>query len=184
MKLKQLSHPDLVWIDIETTGLDPVVGRPLEIAMIITDKNLTEKHRRTAVIHWPDDVIDSMELSDVVREMHLKNGLWREVSESARSLMSVDQSFANDLAMRYGNGPKPPLAGSTISFDRAWIQVWFPLVASKLHYRNVDVSTLKELLLRWSPNDVPETPDEEHRAESDIVASIMALDHYRSILAS
>lgn len=179
MSAKPPSHPDLVWVDIETTGLDPAHGRPLEIAVYFTDKNLNLKWGLTGVIHWSEAELASIPINDYVREMHTANGLWNEVAESKESILSVDQEIARALAV-YGNGPKPPLAGSTISFDRAWLSEWFPLTVSRLHYRNVDVSTLKELALRWRPDAVLETDDEAHRAQPDVEASILALKHYRA----
>jgi oligoribonuclease len=171
----------LVWLDLETTGLDPRIDSVLEVAAVVTDDDLREVARFERVIHH--EGIDRLaelrpESEDatfakaaagidvVVARMHTANGLWRAIAESTHLLSDVDgdlAAFLRQYAVKVetlvdsvtGDSVKrvikPQLAGSTISFDRSFLVEDLPLAHAELHYRNVDVTTLNELARRFWP---------------------------------
>jgi oligoribonuclease len=171
----------LVWIDCEMTGLD--LGRDLliEVAALVTDPDLTILGEGVdLVIHAPDEVLDGM--VDVVRDMHAKSGLTDAVRASA---ITVTQ--AEDMIMEYVTGYAPqagtaPLCGNSIATDRGFLARDMPRLDSHLHYRMIDVSSIKELCRRWYPRTYFGQPAKglAHRALADIKESIRELDYYRS----
>lgn len=168
----------LTWIDLETTGLDPKEGYPLEVAMVITTDDLQELVTYTSPIWVYPPSLDST-LDPYVRMMHLDNGLLAEIP-SAPNLRDVEKEMVR-LYRASAIDHALPLAGSTISFDREWLKEHFVNFAPLLHYRNVDVSTLKELNRRW--RFAPEWPKKEaHRALDDIQDSIEELRYYKQAL--
>lgn len=178
------SNPKLVWMDFETTGLDPRKGLPLEVAVVLTEPDLTTIWEQSFVIHWSLTELPLKELSPFILDMHSKNGLLDEVYRSGWDIKEVDIRVSDLIQNEFEIGDlKPPLAGSTISFDRSWLEVWMPDTTSVLHYRNFDVSTFKEAARRWKPEVALPTPETEaHRALPDIRESIEAARHYRDSL--
>ena len=179
----------IVWTDLETTGLKPtdLGAQPLEIAIIITDDDLELIAEMQQVIRFDISHFDSMQwdMYPAVREMHEANGLFDECL-TAPSYDSVRRRVV-DFLSEHLNGEKPPLGGSTISFDRAWLGEFFPDALELLHYRNIDVSGIKELVKRWRPDvyaayfdSVPE--NKAHRAHDDILETLREINLYREML--
>jgi len=168
----------LVWLDMEMTGLDPETCVPVEVALILTTSDLEEGETYHAVIHQPDTALESM--NDFVRDMHTKNGLLAKVGESRTTLAEADAALAALVAKTCEEG-EALLAGNSIHQDRRFVERYFPLLEKRLHYRMVDVSTLKELVRRWYGEDaVFPKPDSDHTALADARQSIAELAFYRS----
>ena len=172
----------LVWIDMEMTGLDPTRDRVLEIATIVTDSDLNVLAEGPClVIHQPDDVLAGMD--DWNQRTHGASGLIERVRASTTT---VEQAQAQTIAfLRRHCGPRSaPLAGNSVHQDRRFLARWMPDLEAFLHYRIVDVSTVKELAARWFPTRFAGRPPkaENHRALEDIRASIDELRYYREAL--
>lgn len=176
-------HQPLVWIDLEMTGLDPDVDVIVEIATIVTDGSLEQvEHGPDLVVAAPDAALDGM--AEVVQRMHTASGLLGEVRATDRTVADAEQVTLDFIR---GHVPAPsiaPLAGNSVHADRAFLRRYMPTLEAHLHYRNVDVSTLKELARRWRPALLDQAPDkhERHRALDDIVESIAELRFYRDAL--
>lgn len=175
---------NLVWVDLETTGLDPENGVPLEIAVIVTDPDLKELEVVEAVI---SQNIYLNALDPWIVNTHTQNGLLAEVvSPESRESAAIDRELER-LLLRSDLWPnaqwKPPLCGSSIAFERAWLKVHFPKFFARLSYRSIDVSSIKELMKRWRPEEAIDTKEKStHRALPDIRASINELQFYRNNL--
>lgn len=170
---------NLLWIDLEMTGLDPSKDVILEIAVLVTDKDLNIlADGPEIVIHQAEDKLACM--VDIVRDLHTKSGLITAVSASQINLQQAEEQVLQ-FAMQYGENGKMILCGNTIWQDRAFLQQYMPRLLSFLHYRLIDVSTLKELVKRWYPHnphkDFKKT--NSHRALADIKESVAELAHYR-----
>lgn len=171
----------LVWLDIETTGLNPDRERIIEIAAIITDGNLVEIAASTAwVIHQPEALLAAMD--PWCTNQHGKSGLLDRVRSSALTEADVDVRMVAFVGDHVDTSKgKAVLAGSSIHFDRSFIRPQMPSLEALLHYRMVDVSSIKELTKRWYPDAIVARPAElkSHRALDDIRDSINELKHYR-----
>ena len=168
----------LVWLDLETTGIDDRSGTILEIATIVTDKDLNVvEEGPNLVIHQPDRVLASMDPWCV--EQHGASGLTDASRQSKVSMAQAEEATLVFVRTHCLQG-RAPLCGSSIGFDRRFIVHHMPRLNAYLSYRNVDVSTLKELVERWYPG-VVEKPEKEstHRALNDIRESIEELKRYR-----
>lgn len=170
---------NLVWIDCEMTGLYVESDVLLEIATIITDSNLNEiKQGPTFVIHQPETVLSSMD--SWCRTHHAASGLTQAVRESTTTLEQAEQATL-ELVMTYCDPQTAVLAGNSVWQDRLFLLKYMPTLMHYMHYRLVDVSSIKELVKRWYPHD-PRTdfkkPD-NHRALEDIAWSVEELRHYR-----
>lgn len=171
---------ELVWIDCEMTGLDLRSDRLIEIAALVTDADLNILGEGIdVVIHADDAALDGM--VDVVARMHRRSGLIDEVRAS-----TVDLAAAEELVMDYIRGhvkaPKTaPLAGNSIATDRGFLARDMPALDDYLHYRMIDVSSIKELCRRWYPRIYYGQPEKglAHRALADIQESIRELRYYR-----
>lgn len=164
----------LVWVDVETTGLDTNHDLMLELALVVTDNELEPYAAYEAVFSHKE----FGPLGAVVWDMHNKNGLFDACRASDRTYRSVDadlDALLSNLAI-FGNAP---MCGSTVHFDRSFIKRFLPLTYGHFHYRNIDVSSFKELAIRWAPAKEWQKSD-HHRAMPDILDSIKALRHYRS----
>ena len=169
----------LVWIDCEMTGLDLATDELVEVAVVITDYDLVPVDPGFAIVIKPDQsALDNM--NDFVRDMHTKSGL---IEEIPNGVSLADAEFAvNEYILRFVPSPgTAPLAGNTIGTDRAFINKYMPRVDAHLHYRSVDVSSIKELSKRWFPRVYFNAPSKDggHRALANILESIRELDYYR-----
>lgn len=161
------------------TGLDVEVDELVEVAVVITDFDLKILDPGLSIVIKPDQAaLDGM--SDFVREMHVESGL---ITEIPNGVSLADAEFAvNEYILRFvPTAGQAPLAGNTIGMDRAFLARYMPRVDAHLHYRNVDVSSVKELSRRWFPRIYFNAPAKGggHRALPDILESIRELDYYR-----
>jgi oligoribonuclease len=168
----------LVWIDLEATGLILKKDKIIQIAILVTDTqlNLLDEKGYVGFIHIEDEDIALMD--DIVKEMHTKNGLIELCKKSSFTLEDVDKG-AVDYVSKFVNKNEAPLCGNTIAFDRSFINYSMPLLADYLHYRNIDVSTIKQLNQIWG-NDVYKKREGTHEAMDDIRESIEELKYYKS----
>jgi oligoribonuclease len=160
----------LVWVDLEMTGLDPVEHVILEIAVVVSDGRLDEVvEGPDLVVHQTDEALAGM--PDVVREMHEKSGLTAAVQASTLSLADAEQQVLAFVREHVPAAGVAPLAGNSIHADRAFIRRYMPDLDGHLHYRMVDVSTVKELVARWYPDVFESRPHKAggHRALADIL---------------
>ncbi len=162
------------------TGLDPARDVIVEIATLITDDDLEiVAEGPDLVIHQPPDVLARMD--DVVREMHTKSGLLTAIESST---MTLEQAGKDTLAFLTEHLPGAgivPLCGNSIGTDRRFLAAYLPDIESFLHYRSIDVSSIKELVRRWYPEKRAARPRKErnHRALDDIRESVLELRYYR-----
>jgi oligoribonuclease len=170
----------LVWIDLEMTGLDPDVDVIIEIAVLITDGSLDEIiEGPELVIHADDAALNKM--APVVREMHDLSGLTEAVRQSRTTVADAERVALEFVKVHIPEPGHAPLAGNTVHADRAFLQRHMPDLEAWFHYRNVDVSTIKELTRRWNPDVLEKAPEKGggHRALADIRESINELKYYR-----
>ena len=169
----------IVWIDCEMTGLDPDFDGLCEIAVIVTDFDLQPLHEGFEIVINPGQAaLDHM--GDFVREMHTKSGLLERIAGGA-SLADAEQQVIAYLDGLVTAGRRPLVAGNTIGMDRRFMAKYLPTLEERLHYRSIDVSTLKELSRRWFPAAFFGAPEKrgDHRALTDIAESIRELDYFR-----
>jgi oligoribonuclease len=167
----------LVWVDLEMTGLDERTCAIVEIATIVTESSLEiVAEGPCLVIHQPDEVLATM--SEFVRDLHARSGLLERIRGST---IPLDEAKARTLAFLAEHCDKgtSPLCGNSVWKDRAFLQRYMPEVVDFLHYRIVDVSTIKELVRRWCPAEQAPKKREAHRALDDIRESIAELRWYR-----
>ncbi len=169
---------NLIWIDMEMTGLQPEVNRVLEVAAIITDKNLNILHEGPVVaIHQSPAILAGMDAWNT--ETHTKSGLVERSAESEIDERECARIFI-DVFRRFVPEGKSPMCGNTIGQDRRFMARWLPEMERWFHYRSIDVSTIKELCRRWAPDKVYVGRSlTKHQALSDIRDSISELKHYR-----
>ena len=172
------SEDNLIWIDMEMTGLQPEVNRVIEVAAVIMDKELNILHEGPVVaVHQSDEVLSGMD--DWNTETHTRSGLVKRVRESTIDETECERIFIETFRRFVPEG-KSPMCGNTIGQDRRFMARWLPNLERYFHYRYVDVSTLKELARRWAPEHVKSFPKStRHQALSDIQESIDELKHYR-----
>jgi oligoribonuclease len=173
------SSDRLVWIDCEMTGLDLEVDELVEIAVVITDYDLNPVDAGLDIVIKPDaSALESM--SDFVRAMHTESGLIEEIPDGI-SLAEAEYEVLEYVLKHVPDEQKAPLAGNSIGTDRAFLAKFMPRLDGHLHYRNVDVSSIKELAKRWFPRAYFNAPakDGGHRALADILESIRELQYYR-----
>ncbi|HEY2724005.1 MAG TPA: oligoribonuclease [Pseudonocardiaceae bacterium] len=170
----------LVWIDCEMTGLDVENDVLIEIAALVTDGQLRVLGDGVdVVIHAEEAKLDGMQ--DVVREMHAKSGLTEAVRRATTSVAEAEQQVLDYIRQWVPDARSAPLAGNSVATDRAFIARYMPLLDAHLHYRIVDVSSIKELCRRWYPRVYYAQPAKglSHRALADITESIRELAYYR-----
>ena len=172
-----VSRDNLVWMDLEMTGLDPDTDTIIEIATIVTDGELNILEEGSSiVIHQPDSVLDNMD--DWCTQHHGDSGLTAKVRASTISMAEAEQQTL-DFIRRYVPENASPLCGNSIHQDRRFLYRYMQNLESFLHYRNIDVSTVKELVRRWYPNKEAPIKTAEHLALADIRESIAELRYYR-----
>ncbi|MSP34706.1 MAG: oligoribonuclease [Limnohabitans sp.] len=172
------SDDNLVWIDCEMTGLDPEKERLLEIAVIVTGPHLTPRiEGPVCVIHQSDELLDKMDAWN--KGTHGRSGLIDKVKASATSEQDAEEAILAFIK-KYVSKNASPLCGNTISQDRRFLVKFMPKLEAYLHYRNLDVSTLKELSKRWKPEVFNNfKKQQKHTALADVHESIEELAHYR-----
>jgi len=168
---------NLVWLDMEMTGLQPDSDRVIEIAMLVTDPQLNVVATGPVlVVHQPDEVLDAMDSWN--KSTHAKTGLIERVRAS-----SLTEAEAEREALEFLGAHVPPnvspMCGNSICQDRRFLARWMPRLEAHFHYRNLDVSTLKELARRWKPELKSFSKEGKHEALADILESIEELKFYR-----
>jgi oligoribonuclease len=169
---------NLIWIDMEMTGLQPNSDRIIEIAMLVTDSELRMVAESPVwVLHQPDEVLDAMDSWN--KGTHKKTGLIERVRASQLAEARAEAQALEFLA-QYVPANVSPMCGNSICQDRRFLARWMPQLESYFHYRNLDVSTLKELVRRWKPELLKGfTKEGKHEALADILESIEELKYYR-----
>ena len=175
-------QPNLIWIDCEMTGLSLQNDLLVEIAVLVTDSELNLIGEGVdVVIHATDSQLEGM--NDFVREMHTNSGLITEIPKGI-SIAAAEAKIIAYLESASTIAGKSPLAGNSVGVDRAFIDRDMPLLSAYLHYRTIDVSSIKELARRWNPKAYFNAPAKtgNHRALGDIQDSIAELAYYRSAI--
>lgn len=169
---------NLVWVDMEMTGLNPDTDRIIEVAVIVTDADLNViAEGPVFAIHQPDEVLDAMDSWN--KGTHGRSGLIDRVKASAVSEAQAEEELIAFLKKYVPNG-KSPMCGNSICQDRRFMARTMPKLEAFFHYRNVDVSTIKELCRRWKPELIAGfKKQQKHTALADIVESIEELRYYR-----
>lgn len=172
----------LVWIDCEMTGLDLEHDELIEVAAIVTDSDLNPLDGGIDVLIKPSDTALE-QMNDFVRRMHTRSGLLDELA-SAGSLEDATNEVLSYIKKHVPVSRKAPLAGNSVGTDKAFLDKQMPAVTDHLHYRIIDVSSIKELARRWFPRTYFRAPEKagDHRALADIAESIDELRYYRSVL--
>ena len=173
------SENHLVWLDMEMTGLDPEQNRIIELAMIVTDNDLeTVAESPVWAVHQPDETLAAMD--EWCRNTHGRSGLIARVKASALDEAAV-QAAALAFVREYVPQRTTPMCGNSIGQDRRFMARYMPQLEGWFHYRNLDVSTLKELCRRWKPELARGFAKESaHTALADVRESIEELKYYRA----
>lgn len=168
----------LVWVDMEMTGLDPEKERIIELAVVVTEPDLSlVAEGPVLVIHQSDELLDAMDNWN--KATHAKSGLIDKVKASTVTEEQAEERMLQFLSQHVPSG-KSPMCGNTIGQDRRFMVKYMPKLEAFFHYRNLDVSTLKELSLRWKPEVYRSfVKKSRHEALADIYESIDELKHYR-----
>jgi oligoribonuclease len=174
---------NLIWIDMEMTGLQPDSDRILEIAMLVTDSQLAlVAEGPVLVVHQPDEVLEAMDSWN--KSTHKKSGLIERVRAATLAEAEAERS-ALDFLAAHVPANNSPMCGNSICQDRRFLARWMPRLEAHFHYRNLDVSTLKELVRRWKPELMKGFAKEgRHEAMADILESIEELKFYRKSVMS
>jgi oligoribonuclease len=169
----------LCWLDMEMSGLVPDSDRILELALLVTDSDLNHlSEGKVLVVRQPDEVLNAMDSWN--KSVHGKSGLIERVRVS-----TLNEAQAEDAAISFLSGfvsaGSSPLCGNSICQDRRFLARWMPRLEAYFHYRNLDVSTVKELVRRWKPEAMKGLIKQgKHEALSDILESIEELKYYRT----
>ena len=169
---------NLIWIDLEMTGLIPEHDVIIEIATVVTDAQLNVVDEGPSIaIHQSNEILDGMDEWNT--NQHNRSGLVKRVQESKISIAEAESQTLNFL-MKYVDLGASPMCGNSICQDRRFLYNYMPDLEKFFHYRHIDVSTLKELAVRWKPNIISNSyKKSRHLALSDIYDSIDELKHYR-----
>jgi oligoribonuclease len=178
----QATEP-LVWVDCEMTGLDPDQEVLVEIAVVVTDSELNLLHEGLDLLIQTEPA-KLAGMADIVREMHTQSGLLEALAGTTTTLADAEQQVLDYVVRFVPEQRKAPLCGNSIATDRAFITRHMPRLDEHLHYRMIDVSSIKELARRWYPRVYFNAPTKTggHRALADIVDSINELRYYRATL--
>ena len=169
---------NLVWVDMEMTGLDPDTDRIIEVAVVVTDMHLNVlAEGPVMVVHQSDAVLDGMDAWN--KGTHGRSGLIEKVKASTVTEAQAEEELIKFMKLWVPKG-KAPMCGNTIGQDRRFMVRYMPKLEAYFHYRNIDVSTLKELGKRWKPEMVAGFKKHQmHTAMADIIESIEELKYYR-----
>ena len=169
---------NLAWLDMEMTGLDPDRDRIIEVAIVVTDAQLNAvAESPVLIVHQADSVLEAMD--DWNKSTHARSGLIDKVKASTLAEAEVEQQYLDFLAQHLPSGTSP-MCGNSICQDRRFLARHMPRLEAYFHYRNLDVSTLKELVKRWKPDLAKGlTKHGKHEALADIYESIEELKYYR-----
>jgi oligoribonuclease len=173
----------LVWMDLEMTGLDPAADVIVEIATLVTDDDLDiVAEGPDVVVAAPSEALSQME--DVVRNMHRRSGLLDAVESSSTSLEEAGAMTLEFIKAHVPERGVAPLCGNSIGTDRRFLVAQLPAIEDHLHYRSIDVSSIKELCRRWYPSAYAAKPEKAggHRALEDIRESVAELAYYRQAI--
>jgi len=172
---------NLIWIDMEMTGLAPDADRIIEVALLVTDPQLNLiAEGPVLVVHQPDEVLEAMDSWN--KGVHRKSGLIDKVKASRLDEATVEARLLEFLLPHVPSGASP-MCGNSICQDRRFLARWMPKLEAYFHYRNLDVSTLKELVKRWKPEVAKGLKKEgKHEALADILDSIEELKYYRKTI--
>jgi oligoribonuclease len=173
----------LVWIDLEMTGLDLERHRIVELAVLVTDARLEVlAEGLDLVVHQPPEVLANMD--EFVRKMHTKSGLLPEIERSSLTLEAAGKQAIEYIKQFVPEPGMAPMCGNSIGVDRRFLDRYLPVLDRYLHYRSIDVSSLKELCRRWYPEAYKKRPSktETHRALDDIRESVAELRYYRDTI--
>ncbi len=180
LEKKETMSKYLIWLDMEMSGLNPETDSILEVAVVVTDNELKIIDQLESIaINQPDSVLSNMDSWNTAA--HTKSGLVERVK---RSQISVDdaQELVLNFVKKYVKKNTTPLCGNTVYQDRKFIIKYMPKLEDFLHYRLIDVSTIKELAKRWYSNMPVFEKHNKHEALADIIESIEELKHYRKFL--
>jgi oligoribonuclease len=174
---------NLIWIDLEMSGLDTQQDSILEIATIVTDAELNELAQGPVfAVHHPLEVLQGMDAWNT--RHHTESGLWQRVLDSTVNLHEAERATLAFLA-QWTEAGASPMCGNSICQDRRFLYRLMPDLEAWFHYRNLDVSTLKELALRWAPAALESlVKHNRHEALSDIRESVEELRHYRGFMGA
>lgn len=179
MKVKK-SNKNLVWIDLEMTGLNPKEERIIEIATIVTDSNLNILDEGPNIaIKQDKKFLDGMDEWNTTQ--HTSSGLLDSVLQSVVSTREAEIETLEFISKYVGRG-KSPMCGNTVSHDRRFLIEYMPELEAYFHYRHIDVSSVKELVVRWMNHAQSFNKSSNHRALDDIKDSINELKHYKSLI--
>jgi oligoribonuclease len=171
----------LVWIDCEMTGLDPTTDVLVEIAVVVTDAELNVLDDGIDIVIATDPAkLEGMD--EVVQDMHTSSGLLQEIATATTTLEDAETQVLEYVKQFVPDRRKAPLCGNSIATDRSFITAYMPRLDDHLHYRMIDVSSIKELARRWYPRSYYNSPPKNggHRALADILESIIELRYYRA----
>jgi oligoribonuclease len=173
----------LVWIDCEMTGLDPAEDALVEIAIVVTDSDLTLLDDGIDIVIATDPA-KLATMDDIVRDMHTQSGLLVALGSATTTMAEAEEQTLEYVRRFVPERRKAPLCGNSIATDRSFIARYLPKLDDHLHYRMVDVSSVKELARRWYPRVYFSSPAKTggHRALADIIDSINELRYYRATL--
>jgi len=174
---------NLIWIDMEMTGLQPDSDRILEIALLVTDAQLNLlAEGPVLVVRQPEEVLDAMDSWN--KSTHKKSGLLERVRSGGLTEADAERRAIAFLS-EHAPSAASPMCGNSICQDRRFLARWMPQLEAYFHYRNLDVSTLKELVKRWKPEVIKGFAKEgKHEALADILESIEELKYYRRMVMS
>jgi len=170
----------LVWMDLEMTGLDPATDVIVEIATLVTDDELEiVAEGPDLVVAAPAEALAAMD--QVVVDMHTRSGLFEAIKASTTSLEDAGRQTLEFIKQHVPEPRSVPLCGNSIGTDRRFLATYLPDIENHLHYRSIDVSTIKELSRRWYPEAVASSPSKAggHRAMDDIRESVAELRYWR-----
>ncbi len=183
MNNSNINADNLIWIDLEMTGLDTFNDVIIEIATVVTDKNLNKLAEGPVIaIHQPDSILNAMD--DWNQQHHGSSGLITRIKQSLYSVQQAEMETIEFLQQYVPTGASP-MCGNSICQDRRFMARLMPDLEAYFHYRNLDVSTLKELATRWKPEILNQFEKKgAHRALDDILESIEELQFYRKAILS